>query len=74
MDIAGPKPQEFPSDAPWRAVQRNVDTKTLVLQMIQKHPDASADQITAMLAASGIQVNGMLVARLLQEHRRSTGS
>ncbi len=72
MDIAGPKPQEFPSDAPWRAVQRRVDTKALVTKMIQEHPQASADEITAMLAASGIQVNGLFVARLLQDQHRPT--
>lgn len=70
MDIAGSKPHEFPSDAPWRAVQRRIDTKALVLELLEKHPQASADQITTLLAGSGIQVNGMLVARLLQERQR----
>ncbi|NUQ66166.1 MAG: hypothetical protein HUU20_27195 [Pirellulales bacterium] len=73
MDIAGSKPHEFPSDAPWRAVQRRIDTKALVLDLLQKHPEAAPDEIAAMLARSGIQVNGMLIAHLVQEYRRKAG-
>lgn len=70
MDIDGPTPEEEVCPDPKTDAERNVDKPALVREMIQENPGLTSDEIVELLAARGVQVSGILVARELVEMKK----
>jgi hypothetical protein len=74
MDIVSPKVENWVSPAPhWIAAQRS-DKRGLVRELARMHPEAGPDEIAALCAKWGLQVSGILVARIVQAVRAEESS
>lgn len=67
MDIMQPSLKWQSAPAPWRLVRREIDVKGLAENLARDYPNATANQIVAMLATSGIAVSGGLIANWLAQ-------
>ncbi len=69
MDIAAPSIKKLVSPPPHLVRDQWVDKQALVRELVQKHPDATPDQIAAMCAQWGISVSAIFIARIIQTLR-----
>jgi hypothetical protein len=69
MDIILPTLDQQVSPPPWAKRRLNIDIPYLVKESLRRQPNAAPDKVVADLAASGVQVSGIVVGMWMSKLR-----
>jgi hypothetical protein len=73
MDIAGPAFDEQVAPLTIGQLRPETDLRDQARRVLRAHPQASANEVVATLAAHGVQVSGVLVCQWLARWRGAAG-